>query len=71
MILSNHNHISAPCCPPDDSIAIAAESEYLDGTIGEIKLLLCEAETAARAEQPWRAKAVLQRVKDLLDEIED
>ena len=38
MLITNHHHIEAPIEAPDDSLAIAAEAEYIRGAIGEARL---------------------------------
>lgn len=61
MIVTNHNHIQARIEAPDNSVAIAAEAEHIDGCIGEAMLALHEAKTAAQNERSTEAKAHIQR----------
>lgn len=69
MLMTNDHHIAAPIEAPDDSLAIAAESEYIRNAIGEARLHLNDADTAAGNENVWKAKQAIQSALDVLSDL--
>lgn len=69
MRIDNYHHIAAPIEAPDDSLAIAAEAEYIANSIGEAMLALNDAKVAAGNENVWKAKQHIQCALDCLSEL--
>lgn len=55
--------------PIDDSLAIAAEAEYIDNAIGEALIHLADAQNAARNEHNGKAREHVQSALDCLAQI--
>lgn len=69
MLMTNYHHIAAPIEAPDDSLAIAAESEYIRAAIGDARKHLDDADNAAGAENVWKAKQAIQSALDVLSDL--
>lgn len=55
--------------PPDDSLVIAAESEYIRNAICDARKHLDDADNAAGNENVWKAKQAVQSALDVLSDL--
>lgn len=69
MLIANHNHLQAPIEAPDDSLVIAAESEYIRNAIGDARKHLDDADNAAGNENAWKARQAIQSALDCLSDL--
>lgn len=69
MRIDNYHHMQAPIEAPDNSVAIAAEAEYIGNAIKEARRHLGDAEIAAGAENARRAKQAIRSAMDCLSDL--
>lgn len=69
MQVTNWKHAEDTRMPPDDSVAIAAESKYIHQAIVEARMHLNDADIAAGAESLYKAKQHIQSALEVLADL--